>query len=182
MPRGVKKAMETAAVDPQKINWKGNAPFDHHLFKGSLEYCLKRMPHIITRAVESLDNDLVKKEHTHIFHSKDSRGRPQTRTNPMAGHFHDVTFEVIDGVPVAKCGPALHYVDKRTRRGVVREVKPVVYRDFDGNERVDDHTHEMEYVHSEKLVKEASRGTVGDVMRDYLSAEAKKGGYELRES
>jgi|GEM_PF-2809927 len=88
-------------------------------------------------------------EHCHTFHSFDSQGRKQFYSTPIGGHFHKMEFiEHDEGHIEAKCvsGP-LHWKNvwnDQTERHE-RQAVPVNPRDK--------HTHEVTYIHSEKIVK-----------------------------
>lgn len=84
-------------------------------------------------------------EHCHVFHSVDSKGNKKETCTPIGGHFHEVTIEETDGVPkIVAVGPPV--VKKQVRDRVTRRVK-TVYVPVEG----DDHTHEVQYIRSEKV-------------------------------
>lgn len=81
-------------------------------------------------------------DHRHFFHTVDSRGRKQTTSAPLAGHFHVmelVTPASADGKTAAvyKCSPPLKYVRKRDHMTGQwkREVAPAT--------QYDNHTHDV---------------------------------------
>lgn len=160
------------------IKWKGQSRFRTDLFKGNIQHMLKRLPHVITRKVDNLKTDLWQIEHTHIFHSKDSRGRPQKTTNFVGGHCHQITYKDGPNGPEAVCGPAMHYIDRKTRQGVKRKLVPVVYESFDGEVLPDNHVHKMEYYHSQELQPQQQR--TAPTIADELMAQVRDGGYEMQ--
>jgi hypothetical protein len=78
-------------------------------------------------------------EHVHFFHSIDSRGRPQTLTNKVGNHVHQVT---IDENGKATCGPAVREVKIKRGGRITTKYEPV---------RGDNHVHEVTYKFSEKV-------------------------------
>lgn len=79
------------------------------------------------------------KEHSHYYHSVDSRGRKQEFCNKIGGHFHQVTVNA-DGT--AHCSPALREVKIRRNGRTTTQYVPVPG---------DTHTHQLEYRGSEKF-------------------------------
>lgn len=142
-------AKKTSQPQPN-IVWKNNQHFDHHLFKASVETCLKN---------GSWKKNVVmleKIEHTHFYHSVNSQGMAQQYTPPVAGHFHEVKWKVAEnGDLVAECGPALRKVQKKMPNGETKtKIERISF--YDGmNEKTinDDHTHKFEYKGSERLSK-----------------------------
>lgn len=97
---------------------------------------------------------LENNEHTHYFHTSNSSGIPQEVASMVAGHTHKVTWDIgPDGIPVAKCGPAI-FKDKFIGKNGMTQSRwsPVkFFNKFGGDDEatpgyiVDDHTHEIEY-------------------------------------
>ena len=110
-------------------HYKGQTEVDHDLFKLEVASTKKNigLPHA-PRWEDA--------EHTHFFHTYDSKGKKMTYSASISGHCHEVTVENVDGKLVAKCGPP------------VRKYK---------NNRVeklpdhDQHTHDVTYLYSEKV-------------------------------
>lgn len=96
-----------------------------------------------TRDPERFRGEWVTVEHCHFFHSIDSRGRPQDKSTPTNGHFHEMTIikPGTDTSPaVYKFGPPKKFVfDKMSNRKIIVAVP------------FDDHTHEPEYIRSGEL-------------------------------
>lgn len=119
---------------------------DHDLFKLSVARMLKWMGY---NKGEKDPDDLIPAEHCHFFHTIDSDGRPQQFCSSIGGHFHKM--EVVDdgsGVPKVKCvsGPLqFKFENYRKNRANKRRKIAVPANDFDT------HTHESEYVRSEKV-------------------------------
>lgn len=100
---------------------RGNFSFVHHLVKlmpAKMKKNFSFNPH---------QPKIVEIEHCHFFHSVDSKGTPQTKTNMVGGHYHDVTMVMgkdADGKEVlvdVKIGPPLKQGYKRLQSG--RQVK-----------------------------------------------------------
>lgn len=101
---------------------------------------------------------IVELGHSHVFHTFNSQGRPQNRTNEVGGHFHEIEWgEDENGNPFAKCGPAMHKIVKKSANGKKRKIVQLCqWDDFTGNGDEDDktrdkHRHEMEYINSEEM-------------------------------
>lgn len=84
-------------------------------------------------------------EHCHFFHTISSAGTPQTECAPVGGHFHilEVVKPATDNEPaVYKCsGPKRRVRQKDAEGNWVVVIAPA--------NGVDNHTHEVEYKHSE---------------------------------
>ena len=109
-------------------HYKGQTQVDHDLFKLEVAKTKKNigLPHA-PRWEDA--------EHTHFFHTYDSKGKKMKYSASISGHCHEITVEEIDGKLVATCGPAIRkYKNNRT------EVLPN-----------DSHTHEVRYLYSEKV-------------------------------
>lgn len=84
-------------------------------------------------------------EHTHFFHSINSAGQPQTTCAPVGGHFH----EMILVKAATEAEPAVYKTSgplKKVRQKNNRGEWVIVSVPANG---VDQHTHEVEYRHSE---------------------------------
>lgn len=121
---------------------------DHDLFKARLAKFLRDL----SWAKDGSQRQEV--EHVHFFHTIDSSGREQNVTNQVGGHFHEVKIipsQDPNGVPTVICGPAMTWgtVGKgKTKKRVM--VAPKIAADTEAEE-VDTHTHEMEYVGSQRI-------------------------------
>lgn len=98
-------------------------------------------------------------EHCHIFHTYDSSGKKHIYSTPTGGHFHLMEFAEVDGNISAKCvsGPlkwAVVWDDVAEAK--IKKAVPVNPRDK--------HTHEISYIHSEKLVKRKRNVEAGKLL------------------
>lgn len=124
----------------------------HHLFKAAMSMMKKNVSWV------KGNPNLQDVEHVHFFHSVDSYGIPLEYTNDVGGHFHKVEWQIIDGKPVAKCGPALKKITTRGPGGLPKtRIVEVQFDDFfndaDGRKLklVDRHVHEMNYLGWDEL-------------------------------
>lgn len=127
---------------------RGTSTFWTHHFKCEVESMMKN------KSWQFGVIDLVKMEHSHLYHTKNSQGRPRQYTAPVGGHFHEVTVsEDEDGNLVGKCGPALHEVYKKLKNGKMKKtVEPVSWYDAEREMFLkDDHSHKITYIDSENL-------------------------------
>ena len=145
-----------------KFKMRGAQQIFHHLFKATLGKCLKNIS--FKRGVV----DIHQVEHVHFFHSVNSMGMPQRFTNMVAGHFHEITWEIgPNGEPVAKCGPALMKQTKRLPDGTSKTNNvQVKWRDEmfvdprsgeQGRDVIDNHTHQMLYMGTDELSNDRVR-------------------------
>ncbi len=116
--------------------YKGEQVLDHDLFK--------LLPATMMKNVSYTDKpDYAKIEHCHIFHTIDSSGKRQDACNAVGGHLHLVTVtHNYAGVPSLEVSGPVRYV-KQKNRGVYSRVA-VPMED-------DTHTHEVQYLGSEKI-------------------------------
>ena len=131
------KPMQATPIK-NKIRYRGKEEVTHHLFKLQVAKMIK------DHGYDEEKTKLVGYEHTHVYHSVDSRGRPQDTSTPIGGHFHEIEIiENKDGLePTLKIGPALRKVARRVGKSIVKSTAPVPH---------DQHTHESIYLWSEKL-------------------------------
>jgi hypothetical protein len=134
--------------DDELIVQRGARQVWHHLFKLSVAKVTKdhgwdpSKPHIIEH------------EHTHIFHTVDSNGEPQTQTNNVAGHFHSV--EVVQNSdpkkrPTIRISEAKKLVRKEVRKGYFKTVV-VSYDEYDREMNpLPPHTHDFQYMGSDLI-------------------------------
>lgn len=131
-----------------QVKYKGTKTFRHDLYKGDVKKYLRNVSY------KKDAPDLVPIEHTHIYHTYDSRGKPQSFTSTTGGHFHEVSVGP-DGV--VKCGPPMRWGYKKGRDGnQVKRKEPLKWFDKYATDHAkewieDTHTHEFEYIHSEEL-------------------------------
>jgi len=136
------------AVPPTRRRYTAQQEKDHDLYKAKLAKFIRDL------AWSKDGSGRQEVEHVHFFHTIDSSGREQTLTNQVGGHFHEI--KVIpskdpNGVPTVECGPAMTWgtVGKgKAKRRVMMAPKIAVDTD---NEEVDTHTHEMEYLGSQRI-------------------------------
>lgn len=121
----------------------------HDLFKLKVAVCKKN----ISYQKDSLD--MVKMEHVHFFHSIDSHGFPQKTCNPVAGHTHEITIKLDAKGEIERvvCGASKKQIEITRAKGVIKkELVPISFGvNSQGETEVDVHTHEIEYVRSEKI-------------------------------
>lgn len=137
-------------VEP-KLKFKGQTEFRHDLFKASVQKMKKNTSFVFGRP------SILELEHTHVFHSYDSKGRPQKFTSTTGGHFHEIQHGVDDeGNVYAKCGPALQTVVRKGSGGrQIKKIGPIVWKDVDNEVEINDnHTHQMTYISSEFLTEQ----------------------------
>lgn len=159
-PRGrPKKKTAQKAGEPSKpkIKWKHDDDFVHHLFKAELSTCKKNVSH--TPGMVQIEPV----EHIHFFHTHNSLGKEQRYTDKLGGHFHEVKWEIgEDGDIIAKCGPALITRKIKLPNGTYR-TKYETQKWFDrmqDKEVIDDHRHDMSYINSEILSKQAAKDRI----------------------
>lgn len=125
----------------------------HHLFKAELSKMKKDLT-----AWKKGNPKIVGVEHVHFFHSINSFGMPQTTTNEVGGHFHEISWDLDDsGTPRAKCGPPLRKIMKKGRNGMKRtSIVPVEFDvipdDDESSTKIkDEHVHPMTYHGSDEI-------------------------------
>lgn len=129
---------------------KGLEEFRHDLFKAEVSKFKKNL----SWKKGEVRIDLV--EHVHHFHSRNSAGKQQLYTNSVGNHFHKVTLQEVDGQLIAKCGPPLRKVlvgPPGRQKSVIQRVSWLGWDDLNNKDKeyIDDHVHEMTYMHSEIL-------------------------------
>ena len=137
-----KKVSEQSPKKSKRV-YKGQKEVDHDLYK------LLAAPMIKNQSWWTDRENLVGLEHCHMFHTIDSNGKEQFYSSQVGGHQHKITFERDDDgmiIPESvKIGPPV----RRTKSG---DIQLVVSRDKRGNvSKYDTHTHEMEYILSERI-------------------------------
>jgi hypothetical protein len=140
-------ASEVKTGPRQSRIYKGTQQIDHDLFKLKVA--------LMTKNVSFTDRpELVEFEHCHIFHTYDSNGKKQDTCSAVGGHFHPIVVrQGKDGVPVIEVGPPRKWVLKRIRGRNQRVMAPIDLGDTDknGNPLFDEHTHEVDYLGSERI-------------------------------
>lgn len=150
---------------PSGIRVKGQRKVWHHLFKSDVQKMKKNVSFKKGQPkIEELD-------HTHVFHNINSQFKPQTITQISCGHFHEVKWEMKNGVPViTHVGPPMRYGYVQRPAGQKRVAQKVAW--FDGNEEkeiVDNHRHTFAYIHSEELSEETLRNVQHDTAQAIAS-------------
>ncbi len=161
-PKSVQKAPKIAQAEPQDTGldqsfqtapgetlvrkprvYKGTQIVDHDLFK--LEVAK------MTKNVSYTDvPDLVKLEHVHMFHTVDSNGKKVSMSSAVGGHHHDITVVPgKDGVPTIQVSEPRKIVVRKRKGRIERLSVPVVLDPESGE--VDDHTHSVTYLGSERI-------------------------------
>ena len=115
-------------------------------------------------------------EHAHIFHSINSQFKEQTYTSTVGGHFHEVKWSLVDGVPtVESVGPPLHHIYVSKPNGQKKMAKQLQWEDLQNDTTVkDNHTHVFQYMHSEEL----SENSVRAIQQDNYQQRAAEVGLE----
>lgn len=136
------KKSKTEDTNAQARVFRQTQTLHHDLFILTPERMLKD----VSLQKDGEPESLVPVQHQHFFHTIDSQGRKLTYCSPIGGHFHEI--EVIDQgegqPPLVKCisGPLKWAMKKKG--GKFRRVT-VPANDFDN------HTHDMQYLQSEKI-------------------------------
>lgn len=143
-----------AAVQP-RIKNRHDLEFRHDVFKSDPQKCIRDVGYEYRKPM------IVHVDHVHIFHSHNSNGKPQQRTNTACGHWHNVTQEMdSEGNLKAICGPAMEERTITTDSGrSVTKILPVyieeevlVGEDAGAIRRhIDEHRHDFHYEGSEDL-------------------------------
>ena len=137
-----------------KRTWKGHAEYTHDLYK------LQLATFMANSSYKRYQPILAHIEHVHMFHSVDRRGRPLDKCSPVGGHFHYITTEVgEDGTPRATCSKPKQFrvitmkngKQKKVIQDISFEDEKQVTQEGDFIPIVDDHVHEVKYVHSEVM-------------------------------
>lgn len=127
---------------PTARQFQTQKTFMHDLYKLEVSTFLQN------QAIDGHEPDYVKTEHVHYFHTIDSNGKTQTKTNAVGGHFHQI--EVIEQgpnlPPIVKCAS-----------GPMKEVKVKIMGKYQTKfvpaNDVDNHTHDVSYVKSNVIVE-----------------------------
>ena len=141
-------AKKNAAMKVARI-YKGTEEVDHDLFKLQVARMKKDVSY------DGQMPEFVHFEHCHIYHTVDSNGRKMDETNAVGGHFHKI--EVVPaseegGVPTLKVSAPMKYI-KQKKKGVKGKFEKVAVPVEFSDGTIDNHTHEVEYLGSEKIKK-----------------------------
>ena len=113
---------------------------------------------------------MVPVKHQHFFHTIDSTGRTLTECSPIGGHFHEMkVVQGKDGEPpkvVCASGP-MQWAKKKVHGKWKRVKVPVNH--------YDDHTHEVEYLHSEEVTPRKPNVEAAKVSAAQAAKEAGQG-------
>lgn len=160
-PRVEPERSEVAHLDPStarevRHTFKKDTSFMCMVFMAEEATCYKNI------SFQKLKPQFEPMIHKHVCRNVDSKGRRQTETQSQCGHWHPVVFTVDEktGKPKAICQPPIHEVTRITESGrVVRSIEPIVFRREKNNGEieniVDDHVHEMRYLFSEEISRQA---------------------------
>lgn len=150
---------------------KGSREFYHDLFKAETANSKKNVSFTLNKP------EIVEIEHSHYFHTHDSKSRPQKTTSTIAGHWHEVTWkEDANGNLVAECGPPIKFNYRQTPSGTKKVKGPIKFTKInDMGEKViieDTHTHKMTYMHSELLTQGSAKDKAMSLANEVMSAAA----------
>jgi len=100
-------------------------------------------------------------EHGHIFHNHDRRGKKQSTSAPMCGHFHEMITHDENGELLVdenghlspKCGPPLKKAFRSNGHGkMIKQAVAIEFYDGSRNEVItDSHTHKITNLGTEVL-------------------------------
>lgn len=142
VPLPIQPAKQQTQPPQQQRKFQTQKEFLHDLFKLTVSKLKKNI------AIDGQQPDYVDIEHVHFFHTITSDGKPQTRTNSVAGHFHKIKITPTQPgqPPIVECasGPLKEVVKLQYGKRVKTEVP------FDD---IDTHTHEVEY-HKSNVILE----------------------------
>lgn len=158
---------------------RGMQLFVQDLFK------LKVAKRLFNTSYKAYQPHFLEQEHTHFYRSVDDKGMVNKYSTAIGNHFHEIKVEWNpDGtLKTAWCGPAL---ERRvvTMPGSKRKVTRTVSISFkkevetgDGvevQEIVDDHTHEMQYIHTDEFSlkgKEELRQRESEKVKSLMSSQ-----------
>lgn len=139
---------------------KGEKKVFHDLFK--LQSALVKKNH---GYIDGDDPDLgtcvmVEHEHTHVWHSVDSSGKPQEYATWTAGHTHkiDVVKDEEGNITEIKVGPPITKARYKKGKKIVSELKsvnhiyePLCVQESERRKYLDFHEHQVAYIHSEEI-------------------------------
>lgn len=148
---------EKAINTPRRII-RGTREVDHDLFKLKISKFLRNTSWVHEQPT------IMELEHVHIYHSVDGNTlKDNEYSAPVGGHFHKVEVDWSSGDPVSKCGPPLQFKVFKSKRGQFKKIVPVEWglgevdplseegKKYPHGKIIDNHTHEVEYIHSEAL-------------------------------
>lgn len=142
-------ASEAPAFERRTRVYRNQQELDHDLFK------LK--PSKFRRNMGYSDESilLVDIEHSHHFHTIDSSGKKQDACTPIGGHFHYVKVVGADDgkEPVLEISKPMKWILKAVpgKKKLQRVAVPLTCPNHEGAIVDDEHTHDYEYLGSEKI-------------------------------
>jgi hypothetical protein len=161
------QAPQASSIPAQRV-YADEIVIEHDLYKLKLASMKKNVAYMPNTF------EILSVQHEHFFHTVDSSGTKQKHSNLVGSHFHQMTVvpQGNGAPPIVKCGPAVKEVKKLVNGRVVKVVEPCLrYPDERGDMQVDNHTHEIEYIKSNKIpVRKVNAEAV-----KVISAEAAKG-------
>ena len=158
------KDVLNTTMEPKR-SWKGQKEYVHDLYKLNVSTMKRNTSY--KRYQPIIDHI----EHAHYYHSVDRKGRPQDKCVPVGGHFHYVYLKVgSDGELKATCSVAKQYQIKTLKNGKQKRIVGDIFFEDERTENEhddfkiikDDHTHEIEYLHSETM----SDQIIKDIQKD----------------
>lgn len=163
---------------------KGTHLFVHDLFKAKKAEMLKNTS---WRKVAA-SHEVLRVEHSHIYHSYDSNGKEQAACLAVGNHFHHIKRTDSDGnvlvdaqgKPRVECGPPMRHQSVKLPNGKIQKKEiPVKIEMEDGTVITDSHTHIFDYQHSEELspnkIQQLKRSNAQGIMNAFQGAPQAKG-------
>lgn len=149
-PSGKKKVIPKEKLKAFERNLEREKEVHHDLF---------RLDDAVTLKNISFNEDHPNWErvpHRHYFHTVTSDGKKQETSAPSSGHYHHVKVEENDAGEIVsvECGPPM----------VMHMGKSHPYKN-------DNHTHELSYISSEKVMRRVSNAEAVKVMTAAKSEE-----------
>lgn len=159
---------QSSAVPAQRL-YADEVVIDHDLYKLKVASMKKNVAYLPNTY------DVQNVLHEHFFHTVDSSGTKQKNSNLVGSHFHQMTVvhQPNGAPPIVKCGPAVKEVKKIINGRAVKVIEPCLrYPDERGNLLTDDHTHEVEYVRSNKIpIRKVNAEAVKVISADSAKAQ-----------
>jgi hypothetical protein len=147
-------ADESSPAAQRARSYKGTEQVDHDLFK--LENAFLKRDLSYGGDAPLIDHIT----HSHHFHTVDSNGKKLDTSTSVGGHFHPVNVRMSEsGVPEISVGAPMKWVARMQGKRRVKVMTAVAFDglDDDGNPIVDNHTHKVSYLGSEKVtIRQAS--------------------------
>lgn len=129
------------------------------IYKGDIEIINDTFKLVVSKLQKNISFDLkhpafVSVEHCHFYHTYDSSGSPQKQCNAVGGHTHNIRIYSKDGELRGECSLPIH--NKRSEALLYRKKnedtgKMKVVTNPYNSDPYDKHTHEIQYIKSEKF-------------------------------